>query len=154
MPSSIDPASGPADGPLRRVTVVGVVRNDRGDYLLCRMPPDRGVFPGQWGLPGGGLEDGEVIEAALRREMREELGVEVADVRPLFFSDDLREKRHPDGRTRTVYMIHLLFECHALDGTIRLNEEFAEAAWVAGPRLGEYDLNAATRRTFRRLGLL
>jgi ADP-ribose pyrophosphatase YjhB (NUDIX family) len=55
------------------------------------------------------MEDGATIEEALRREKREELGVEIADVKPLFFTDDIRENLYPDGARRAVYMIHLLF---------------------------------------------
>ncbi|MGH9906048.1 MAG: NUDIX domain-containing protein [Pyrinomonadaceae bacterium] len=42
-----------------RVVVVPLIQNGLGEYLICRMPKDRGVFPSQWGLPGGGIEDGE-----------------------------------------------------------------------------------------------
>ena len=42
----------------RRVIVVGLIHNGRGEWLLCKMPAERGVFPGQWGLPGGGIEPG------------------------------------------------------------------------------------------------
>ena len=70
---------------MTRMIVVPVVRNDDGRVLLCKMPPDRGVFPGQWGLPGGGVEPGERIHDALVREVNEELGVAVVSAKPLFF---------------------------------------------------------------------
>src|SRR5689334_5758640 len=79
-----------------RLIVVCVVRNASEEVLLCRMPSDRGVFPGQWGLPGGGVEAGETLEQALRREVREELGVDLVEWRPLTFSDLARDKRFPD----------------------------------------------------------
>ena len=61
--------------PQTRIIVVGLVRDQGGRLLLCKMKPDRGVFSGQWGLPGGGMESGEKMEEALRRELREELGI-------------------------------------------------------------------------------
>lgn len=53
----------------QRTIVCPLIQND-GCYLLCKMADDRGVFPGQWALSGGGVEPGERIEEALRREVR------------------------------------------------------------------------------------
>ncbi|HSD26101.1 MAG TPA: nucleoside triphosphatase NudI [Vicinamibacteria bacterium] len=137
-----------------RVVVVGVVRNTHGEYLLCRMPEGRGVFPGEWGLPGGGVETGETLEQALRREIREEVGLEVREVEPLFFTEATHPKLFPDGRRREIRMIFLLFGCRAVPGEIRLSAEFDAAAWVSPEELASHRLNTATVGTFRRLGLL
>ena len=69
-----------------RVIVVGIVQNESGEYDL-QDAEGRGVFPDQWGLPGGGIEEGEMMEAAPRRELREELGTEIFEIKPLFFTD-------------------------------------------------------------------
>jgi nucleoside triphosphatase len=137
-----------------RLIVVGVVESRGGEYLLCRMPADRGVFPGEWGLPGGGVEPGETLEGALRREILEELGLELETVEPLFFTDGTYVKAFPDGERRSIYMVFLLFRCVARPGEIRLNPEFESSAWVARADLPRYALNPATVRTFTRLGLL
>ena len=67
----------------QRTIVCPIIQND-GAYLLCKMADDRGVLPGQWALSGGGMESGETMEQALRREIREELGeaLEIAWVYP------------------------------------------------------------------------
>ena len=137
-----------------RVVVVPILRDGEGRVLLCRMPPHRGVFPGQWGLPGGGVEPGERPEEALAREVREELALELTDAKPLFFSHGRHPKLFPDGSRREIDMIFLLYECRAASELPRLNEEFAEHAWVAPGDLVRYDLNTATIATFRRLGWL
>ena len=77
------------------------------------MPGDRGVFPGQWALSGGGLEQDERIEEGLRREIAEELGpdLKIDTIKPWTFRDDIRTKTYPDGTTEEIYMIYLIFDC-------------------------------------------
>jgi nucleoside triphosphatase len=67
----------------QRTIVCPIIQNDGAD-LLSKIADDRGVFPGQWALSGGGMEPGETMEQALRREIREELGeaLEIAWVNP------------------------------------------------------------------------
>jgi nucleoside triphosphatase len=137
-----------------RVIVVGLIKNDQDDILICKMPHNRGVFPNQWGLPGGGVEEGERIGEALRREIREEVGLELSDVRPLFFKDGLYEKLFPDGEKRPIYMIYLIYACRALSHDVVLNPEFIEYAWATPEVLNEYDLNVETLDTFRQIGFL
>ncbi len=96
----------------QRTIVCPLIQND-GAYLLCKMADDRGVFPGQWALSGGGVEPGERIEEALRREIREELGEQLllTEITPWTFSDDIRTKTYADGRKEEIYMIYLIFDC-------------------------------------------
>jgi nucleoside triphosphatase len=132
----------------RRVIVVGLIHNGRGEWLLCKMPADRGVFPGQWGLPGGGIEAGEQAETALRRELREEVGLEVSDIEPLLFTDGLYTKRFPGGGQRPIYMIFLVYRCKAVGEVVTLNPEFEQYAWVAQESLRNYELNVETVKVF------
>jgi nucleoside triphosphatase len=118
------------------------------------MPKDRGVFPGQWGLPGGGIEEGERMDTALRRELREELGIEVNDIKPLFFKDGQYKKAFADGTQSEVYMIFLIFSCRAASGELNLSAEFMDYAWVKTDSLGDYNLNNATIETFFQAGIL
>lgn len=139
------------DEPEHRVVAVGLVWNRAGRLLLCRMHPARGIFPGQWGLPGGGVESGERMREALRRELREEIGVEVAAIRPAFFKDAQHEKAYPDGRRRMVYMIFLIFHCRADDEALVLNEEFVEYRWVTEGEAAALTLPDETRDTLDRI---
>jgi len=137
-----------------RLVVVPVIRDRLGRVLLCRMSADRGVFPGQWGLPGGGVEAEETIEEALRRETREELGAELLEVRPLTFRDARLDKLLPDGSRRQLYMVFLLYECTVAPGELALNVELSAAEWVELGELARFDLNPLTVETFRSLGWL
>ncbi len=131
---------------------MGLVWNRRRELLFCRMNRHRGVFPGQWGFPGGGIEPGEQMGDALRRELREEIGIEVDDVEPAFFKDCLHEKTFEGGERAVVYMIFLLFHCTAVQETLRLNDEFEEYRWVKEDEVDSLELNEETVDTLDRLG--
>ena len=60
---------------------VGVLIDERGRFLLTSRPAGK-VYAGWWEFPGGKVERGESVVAALARELHEELGIDVVDARP------------------------------------------------------------------------
>jgi 8-oxo-dGTP diphosphatase len=60
---------------------VGVLLDGEGRFLLTSRPEGK-VYAGYWEFPGGKLEVGETVEAALRRELHEELGITIGAVEP------------------------------------------------------------------------
>jgi 8-oxo-dGTP diphosphatase len=70
-------------GPNRMVTevAVGVLVRPDGAFLLTSRPGGK-AYAGYWEFPGGKLEAGESVEQALRRELHEELGIDIGDVTP------------------------------------------------------------------------
>lgn len=68
-----------------RLVVAAVIRGQDGRYLLARRLPEAHLG-GLWEFPGGGVEDGELPEEALARELREELGVEIRVLAPRTFA--------------------------------------------------------------------
>lgn len=139
----------------QRVIVCPVIQNE-GEYLLCKMASNRGVFPGQWALPGGGMEFGETMEVALRREIREELGERlcITDIKPWAFRDDIRTKTYPNGTNEEIYMIYLIFDCISANRDVDFNEEFQDIVWVSPGAMRNMDLNEATKITFSQKGLI
>lgn len=59
---------------MERIDVVAAIVEHDGLFLACRRRPERG---GQWEFPGGKVEAGESVDAAVTRELREELDVAV-----------------------------------------------------------------------------
>jgi 8-oxo-dGTP diphosphatase len=77
-------SAAPTQGPGERVPVdvaVGVLVDRDGRFLLTSRPEGK-VYAGYWEFPGGKLEAGETVEAALKRELHEEIGIEVGAVEP------------------------------------------------------------------------
>lgn len=68
-----------------RLVVAAVIRGQDGRYLLARRLPEAHLG-GLWEFPGGGVEDGELPEEALVRELHEELGVKVQVLGPRTFA--------------------------------------------------------------------
>lgn len=63
--------------PLPEKTIgVAVIWNDQGQILIDRRKPE-GLLGGLWEFPGGKIEAGETVQACIRREIQEELGIEI-----------------------------------------------------------------------------
>ena len=60
---------------------VGVLLDADGNLLLTSRPEGK-VYAGYWEFPGGKVEPGETVEQALRRELREEIGITIGAVHP------------------------------------------------------------------------
>jgi len=106
--------------------VVAVIEKD--GKLLLQQRPAGGLFAGLWEFPGGKVETGESLKAALRREIREELGVGIVNVRRL------TTVRHAYTRFRVT--LHA-FRCRI--GTARLKPGL-QRQWVTLSALRRYPL--------------
>jgi 8-oxo-dGTP diphosphatase len=86
-------------------SAVAIVTDLSGGVLLQLRDDIPGIaHPGCWGFPGGSLEDGEDPLAALKRELFEETGMVVDEVRPLF---ELPDPVETGGRGRLLSVFHV-----------------------------------------------
>jgi 8-oxo-dGTP diphosphatase len=99
-----------------------VVFDGRGRVLLIRRghPP----FEGQYALPGSFVEIGETVEAACRRELKEETGVDVRDLKLVGVYSD--PKRDPRAHTCSVAYLTYVDSAEPAAG-----DDAAGAEWVA-----------------------
>ena len=99
---------------LRRAAMLLIVTEDGGLLLHHRDNKPEIPHPDCWAGFGGAVEDGETVEEAVRREMREETGLQIAD--PIF----LTEVVDHEGDGRTVSLFYIVGEVRPED--IDLNE--------------------------------
>lgn len=103
---------------------------------------NRGSPGPTWGLPGGGRENGETYEAAARREVREETGIEVDLDGPFRV---LRVRTTAPGRDVTAHTLWTFFDATYAGGTLDPQaSELRGVAWFLEPP-GEMDTVAARR---------
>ncbi|MGY4530994.1 8-oxo-dGTP diphosphatase [Pseudomonas sp. TE3786] len=120
---------------MKRVHVAAaVIRGTDGRILLARRPDDKHQG-GLWEFPGGKVEEGESVRAALGRELAEELGIQVTAARPLI------QVRHdyPDK-----HVLLDVWEVSAFTGEPH-GAEGQPLAWVSNRELNDYEFPAANR---------
>lgn len=122
----------PAHVPKARFALA-VLQDEQNRVLLLRRSPQDSFAPGLWGLPGGHLLPGESPEAALDRELREELGEEVQ------FSREPCLPAFRDSLYGGIYEVHLA-KRRFLGGDLHLNDEHVEYAWVTPEAYPGYDV--------------
>lgn len=122
------PAAMPHAERKRKLVVAALVQRDDGAVLLSQRRADQGM-PLKWELPGGKIEAGESPEAALRREIAEELGVE-AEVGAIY---DVVSHAYPE-----FDLLMLVYRCTlAAPPSAR---EVADVRFVPPPALLELDV--------------
>jgi 8-oxo-dGTP diphosphatase len=108
--------------PALTVDAVIVTREARPRVLLIRRK--HAPFAGAWALPGGFVDENEPLEAAARRELREETGIQVRALRQLATFGD--PGRDPRGWTVSVAFFA---EVGPKPVHARVDDDAAEAAW-------------------------
>ncbi|MEE2830504.1 MAG: (deoxy)nucleoside triphosphate pyrophosphohydrolase [Myxococcota bacterium] len=114
--------------PLR---VVAAVVRDGDRVLLTRRPEDAPDFPNHWEFPGGKVEEGESDEQALRRELREELGITV--------EVGTRIERLLDRRPTGMDIDFRVHACRIIEGSPTAIE-VAEIRWTRPAAASELSL--------------
>ncbi len=131
---------------LHEVVITAIIVKD-GKYLITRRSENKSRFPGMWTVPGGKLETDDytglpkdtqhhwynVLEQVLRREVREEVGLEIENIN---YVTSLAMV-HDDGAPSLIISAMADWE----SGEVALQEEEADKyEWVSAKEAEEYDL--------------
>ncbi len=117
------------------VLVVAAALIDPDGRVLIAQRPEGKSMAGLWEFPGGKVEPGELPEAALIRELREELSIEVQPkcLAPFTFASHSYD---------TFHLLMPLYVCRNWLGDVTPREG-QRIAWVRANRLGDYDMPPA-----------
>jgi 8-oxo-dGTP diphosphatase len=121
---------------MRTVVAAVIERSDRRLLIGQRRRSDTSAL--KWEFPGGKVEPGETPEAALARELREELGTTLRKCAPI--------GRVVHKYAETPEELEIVFFAAAISEGQLTPRTFENVAWVLPKELGEYDFLAANER--------
>ena len=122
---------------MKIVLVVAVVLVDPDGRVLIAKRPEGKAMAGLWEFPGGKVDPGETPEAALIRELKEELGVDTAEscLAQLTFASHAYDDFH---------LLMPLYVCRRWKGIVT-PQEGQEVTWVRPMRLSDYPMQPADK---------
>lgn len=120
----------------------GFIRNKFGEILFVKRSENDSFLPGSWELPGGGVEYGENIEKTLRREVKEECGLDIEVGFPITVSD-----YYMKDYKKEIQRVEIIFLCKLLNSTqtIILSHEHSEYKWVSSNNINNLELSSYMR---------
>ncbi|MEO7993395.1 MAG: (deoxy)nucleoside triphosphate pyrophosphohydrolase [bacterium] len=132
------------DSPPRTIVVCGLI-TDGDRVLISRRLSTSASYPGLWEFPGGKPEDGEGLEDALRRECKEELGIDVSVKRQV-----ARVNHRNNGRSITLEVFLCTVERNQVPQCIEVDD----VQWVRPKTLPDYPFPPANDRLVTQLAEL
>lgn len=121
------------------VAVHALVRNNENKVLVTKRAKCNDYMPLKWDIPGGTVEEGETVEEALIRELKEETKIDIKPIKLIYAYSNL-------SQLPTRQTIQLVYTCEFRDGAVILNrEEHEEYKWVEYSELKHMDCIAFLR---------
>jgi len=117
------------------VIVVAVLRKNNEILLGQKIEGPHPVgLGGKWHFPGGVVEKRETLEEALRREMREELGIEI-EINDLI---GVGHSFNPNWKGKRNYAVQVYFECFPKSDNLKPSSDVVDVKWVKEREIGKY----------------
>ncbi|MGY9003622.1 MAG: (deoxy)nucleoside triphosphate pyrophosphohydrolase, partial [Rhodospirillales bacterium] len=115
--------------------IVAVALVDIDGRVLLAQRPEGKSMAGLWEFPGGKVDEGELPEAALIRELKEELGIDVTEscLAPIIFASHSYDEFH---------LLMPVFACRVWKGGVA-PKEGQILKWVRPARMADYPMPAA-----------
>ncbi|HSW80349.1 MAG TPA: NUDIX hydrolase [Candidatus Saccharimonadales bacterium] len=142
-----------------RTIVSAIIISKDGKILLGKKDPKRQIYDLDcWHIPGGGVDDGETLEEGLRREMLEEVGIDINDCSVKLVDDKGKgeaEKILNSGEKVLAKMKFNVFRVdidkNASDVKTSLNDDLIDIKWVEIKDLPKYKQTPPSVELFKRI---
>lgn len=116
-----------------------IIVDNQNRILILKRSPNVEFSPNSWDLPGGKVEDNESLKEAIKREAKEESGLDVESEDNYFYVF------HYPNEKINVYA----FRTKLIGGNIQLNEEHTEFRWIPGDNWGTLDYTPSVAATLK-----
>jgi len=113
------------------LAVRAVVLDDKGRCLLLRRSPNNKTNIGRWELPGGKVEPGEDFVQALKREVKEEAGVNISITKAV----GIVQIELP-----SLIVVQVIMEARLVSGLVSLSKEHNDFIWLDRAQLPDMNL--------------
>jgi nucleoside triphosphatase len=123
----------------QRVIVTCLIKKSN-EYLFIKQNKPGGAYPDCYHLPGGGVDAGEDLNNAMRREIKEEANIEVKNLKRFQFDYDNLD----NYKGEPYQLIFLQYIADYASGNPKPGDDAKEIIWVKKDELNQAPLNPAT----------
>ncbi len=121
-----------------KVVAGALIYNEKGEIFLAQSHK----WKNKWIVPGGKVDWGESLEECVKREIKEETGLEIMDIEFVQFQESV----FSEECSTEQHFIFLNFCCRAASKNVVLNDELQKYVWINPREALKLDLNSSTRR--------
>ena len=129
--------------------IVSVLIKCKDKYLFIKQDKKGGAYQGCLHMVGGGLEDNETLEEAIKRETLEEVHIPLEKVEPFDFDSDITMYK---GEMTQLIFLRYIAEIEEFIG--HADSDAKEMIWISKEDILKYKHNEPSLRFLRKLGLI
>lgn len=133
-----------------RLIVSAIIKKGE-EYLLGMKPNNIPPYPNTWHLLGGGVNlEEEKLEEAIRREVKEEAGIELGDIKRISFDEDYEQDKHGE----MTHYVFLVYEGEYKSGELKAGDDILKLKWFNKAELNSIPLTRPSIKLFKELKLI
>lgn len=134
---------------MNRRIIVSTLIKCKDKYLFIKQNKEGGAYQDCLHIVGGGLEENETLEEAIKREVMEEVHIELNEVIPFDFDSDILMYKG-----EMTQLIFLRFTSEIQEFTGYPDSDAKEIIWLSKEEILDYKHNEPSMRFFKKLGLI